>query len=379
MGWTQPEMSESVPDLEQKVRSKFAVKQYFTLPEGALEFQVAYDEGTKLKFADLESELASLGYRSELTGSKDECVLVLRKSESARPKDSRVPVLFALLTMTSLVFFALIQRLGYEQEVPSLSGTFVFISFVAGVAAIIGVHELAQRMVARNRRAGHAGSYLIPGVPLLPPFLPSLGFVSSQRTPSLNKDALFDTVIAGPLAMVALAILLAAIGDLTSVQSPALYQWVHSSNSTYVSNPSAIEAGLGALLGPWLPPSPPGTILASPIADAGSVGFILAFFGLLPMAMYDGGFLATVAWGERAARATTYLSVLLLLMVDTGFAIYWAVAIVALLLAGRPSRLKLLDEVSGLSRSRQWVFVGVLVLAFLCFPIPHSIATIPLA
>ena len=371
-------MSGSPPDIERAVRSKFAVKESFALPEGALEFQVAYDEGTKRKFAELEAEVQPLGYTPELGGTKDDCVLVVRVAVQEKPKESRVPVLFALLTMASLVFFALIERIGYEQEAPSLQGYFVFFAFTIGVAALVGVHELAQRLAARKKRAGRAGSYLIPGVPILPPYLPSLGFVTSQNSPALNRDALFDTVIVGPLAMLALAIVMSALGDLTSVQSPVLYQWVHSANSTYVSYPSAIEAGVSALLGPWLPSAPSGTLLASPVADAASVGFILVFIGLLPMAIYDGGFLVTAAWGERAARATTYLSVLLLILVDAGFWIYWAVAIVALLLAGRPARLRLRDEVSGLSRSRQWVFVGALVLAFLCAPVPHSLALVPL-
>lgn len=363
--------------MEALVRSRFTVREFFSLPDGELEFQIAYDEGTKGKFADLEGEVRPQGYRPELTGTKDECVLLLRKEYPVPQKSSRVPVLFALFTLASLVVFALIERIGYEQEAPSLPGYFVFVAFVVGIAALLGVHELAQRVVARRRRGGHSGSFAIPGVPLLPPFIPSLGFVASQKDAALNKDALFDTVVAGPLAVLALAILMSAVGDLTSVASPVLYQWVHSSNSTYVTNPSAIEASLSAVLGPFLPKAAAGTLLASPIADSASVGFILVFICLLPMAIFDGGYLATLAWGGRGPRVATYLSVLFLLMVDVDFAIYWAIAIVALLLAGRPSKARLLDEVSGLSRSRQWVFAGTLILAFLCVPVPHSIATFP--
>lgn len=370
-------MSEGPPDLEGVVRSKFGVKQFFSLPDRGLEFQITYDELTKVKFADLEAEVRTRGYRPELTGTPDECVLQLRKEEPVPEKSSRVPVLFALFTMASLVVFALVERVGYEQEVPSLPGYFVFFSFMVGVSLLLGVHELAQRLVGRRKKAGHAGSFAIPGVPLLPPFLPSLGFVASQKSPALNRDALFDTVITGPLAMLAVALLMSAVGDLTSVSSPVLYQWVHSSNSTYVTNPSALEASLGGLLSPFLPRVGAASLLASPIADAASVGFILVFICLLPMAIFDGGYLATLAWGGGAARAATYLSVLFLLVVDVSFAIYWAIAIVALLLAGRPAKLKLLDEVSGLSRSRQWVFIGTLILAFLCIPIPHTLATLP--
>jgi hypothetical protein len=371
-------LSEVAQELEALVRSRFTVKEFFSLPEAELEFQIVYDEGTKEKFAGLEAELKPHGYRPQLTGSKGECILQLRKEEPASLKGSRVPVLFALFTMASVIVFALLQRIQYEQLAPSLSGYYVLSSFVVGIAALLGVHELAQRIVARRRRAGHAGSFAIPGVPLLPPFIPSLGFVSAQRTPAVNRDRLFDAVVAGPLAILAIAILMSAVGDLTSVQSTTLYQWVHTSNSTFVSNPSAIEMTIGAILHPYLPIVLAGALPASPIADAASVGFILVFIGLLPMAIYDGGFLTTIAWGEKAARVATYLSVLFLLILDTSFATYWAVAIVALLLAGRPAKLKLLDEVTGLSASRQWVFVGTLILAFLCMPVPHSIATFPL-
>ena len=364
--------------LEASVRAKFAVKEFFALPDAELEFQIDYDGGTKEKFAALEAETKSQGYRPELSGTKEGCVLRLRKEVPVTQKASRVPVLFGLSTLASLVVFALLQRVQYEQIAPSLSGYYVFVSFVVGIGTLLGAHELAQRLVSRRRRAGRAGSYAIPGVPLLPPFIPSLGFVSAQRTAAINRDRLFDTVVAGPLAVLAIAVIMSAVGDLTSVQSSVLYQWVHASNSTFVSNPSVIEMGIGAVLGPFLPAAPNGTLLASPIADAASVGFIIVFIGLLPMAIYDGGFLTTIAWGERAARAATYLSVLFLLIVDTSFATYWGIAVVALLLAGRPGELKLFDEVSPLSASRRWVFVGVLILAFLCLPIPHTLATFPL-
>ena len=372
-------MADESLGLEDLVRSKFGVREFFSLPDGELEFQVAYDDGTRARFEELESEVRRLGYRPELTGTRDECVLQLRKEVSGPQRSSRVPVLFALFTLVSLVVFALIERIGYEQEAPSLPGYFVFFTFIVGVAAILGVHELAQRTLGSRRRGGHAGSFAIPGVPLLPPFIPSLGFVTSQRAPALNKDALFDTVAAGPLAMLALAVIMSVVGDVSSVSSPVLFQWVHSSNSTYVTNPSAIEAALSGALGPLLPRAAAGSLLASPVADAASVGFILVFICLLPMSIFDGGYLIMLAWGGRASRAATYLSVLFLLMLDVDFVIYWAVAIVALLLAGRPAKLKLLDEVSPLSRSRQWVFIATLVLAFLALPVPHSIATFPLS
>jgi hypothetical protein len=371
-------LSGQLSELEQLVRARFSVKEFFALPDGELEFQVLYEKGTKQKFAQLQSETAARGYRPELTGTKEECVLTLRKVEPPPRSRSRVPVLLALFTLASLVVVALLQRTVYEQLVPSLAGYLVFFEFGATIVALLGAHELGQRLTARDGQAGHSNSYLIPGIPFLPPFLPSLGFANTQREPALNRDHLFDVVIAGPLAVVGLAIVAYVIGDLTVVPSSVTLQSTQLSNTTISINANAIQFAIDSILSPFVPSAPAGHVLVSPIADGATVGFILAFIGLLPMAIFDGGLLSSIAWGERAARATTYLSVLLLLVIDMNYATYWAIAIVALLLAGRPVRLKFLDDVSGLSSSRQWIFVGSLVLAFLCLPVPHSLATFPL-
>jgi len=362
--------------VEQEVRSRFSVKQFFALPDGELEFQVAYEEGTGRKFAELSSAVEPMGYTPLLQGSKDECVLLLRKAEATPRRQSRLPVIFALFTTITLIVFALLQQQVYEQLIPTLSGYAVFFEFGVTIAVMLGAHELVQRYVGRRKDAGHASSYLIPAIPFLPPFLPSLGFASSQHEPALNKDGLFDTVIAGPLAMLGMAILLYIVGDITATQTAALAPGSQLANSTVSINSNAIQVGIDSVLRPLLPTAAPGNVWVSPIADGATVGFILVFIGLLPMAFYDGGFLSSLVLPEGLARLASYLSVLALLVLDTPT--YWALAVVVLLLAGRPFQLRLRDEVSGLSASRKWVFLGALVLAFLCLPFPHNLGTLPL-
>jgi len=368
-------LSSQPADVEKLVRSRFSVKEFFALPDGELEFRVAYDEKTKARFEQLYPEAMAGGYRPELSGTKEDCILIMRKDEPPARSNSRIPVILALLTLASVVIFSLLQSSVYSQLIPTLSSYAVVLRFGATIVILIGAHELGQRLVARRRISGHSNIYLIPGIPFLPPFLPSLGFASTQRQPALNKDHLFDVVVAGPLALVALAIAAYMVGDLTSVHSTVAYQSTSLANTTVSINGNAIQMGIDKLLGPLLPTAPAGFVQVSPIADGATVGFIIAFIGLLPMAIFDGGLLTNIAWGERTARVVTYLSVLALLVLDTPT--YWALAIVVLLLT-RPYNLRLLDEVSGLSTSRHWIFVGTLVLAFLCVPVPHNIGTFPL-
>jgi hypothetical protein len=318
-----------------------------------------------------------MGYTPLMQGSKDECVLILRKTDAAPRRQSRLPVLFALFTSITLIVFALLQQQVYEQLVPALSDYAVFFEFGVTIAVMLGAHELAQRYIGRRKDAGHASSYLIPSIPFIPPFLPSMGFASSQHEPALNRDRLFDTVIAGPLAMLGLAIVLYIIGDITATQSAALVPGSQLANSTVSINSNIIQTGIDSVLRPLLPAAAPGNVWVSPIADGATVGFILVFIGLLPLAFYDGGFLSSLVLREGPARLASYLSVLALLVLDTPT--YWALAVVVLLLAGRPFQLRLRDEVSGLSATRKWVFVGAVVLAFLCLPFPHNLGTLPLS
>ncbi|HUK80833.1 MAG TPA: site-2 protease family protein [Nitrososphaerales archaeon] len=371
-------MSAPSTEIEQLVRSYFTVNEYFVLPEGELEFQIAYAPDTKQKFVRLDGELEAKGFRPELTGTKDECVLLVRKASPQAGGRSAVSVLMALLTVGSLGVFAWLQTSVDEQLVPGFPEYLLFAGFGVTVGVLLGAHELGQRLAARRGKAGRSTGYVIPGVPLLTPFLPSLGFVNAQKEPALNRDKLFDVVIAGPLAIFVLAVVLYIVGALSSVSSTMPFQNTQLVNTTVSINPNAIQTGLDYLLGPLVQGAPAGYVQVSPIADGASFGFILVFICLLPMAIFDGGLLASASWGDRAARAATYVSVLLLLVLDMTYATYWAVAIVVLLLAGRSVKLKLLDEVSALSTKRQWVFLGALILAFLCLPVPHSIATFPL-
>ncbi|MDG7011871.1 MAG: hypothetical protein JRN11_06810 [Nitrososphaerota archaeon] len=364
-------MSAPPESAEQLVRGLFDVKQHFALPDGELEFQVAYEPSTGSRFAELKPKVATLGYRPELSGSAEECVLTLRKADQDQKPRSRIPALLLFFTLAALIFSALLQQEVYAELVPDLSPYVSFFAYGTTMAAILGAHELGRRLVARTRDAGRATSYLIPGIPILPPFIPSWGFASTQSDPALNRDRLFDTVVAGPLAMLGLTVLLFAIGTLTAVQSAVPFAQTDLANTTVTINPSLIQLGVNSLLAPFVHAVAPGYVAVSPIADGATVGFIFVFLFSLPLAFYDGGLLANIALSPRGARAAAYLAIFALLAIDTPN--YWGVALLALVLVGRPYRTRILDDVSPLSRSRRWLFACMVVVAFLCLPIPHAL------
>lgn len=369
-------MSSPKADLDAAVRSRFKVLDSFELPDGGAEYKVGYTEPAKAHFVELASELAKLGYAPLMSGTVEECVITARKAEPPEKRTSRVPTIFALLTVASITVFSLLQQILYEQLAPGLPGYVVFLGTGLAVAGLLAAQELARRYAARRTLAGPSAQYLIPGVPFLPPFLPALGFISLQRGPAVNRDRFFDANLLGPLALLVLAALIYALGDLTAFRSTVSLTASHLANSTVSINPSAIQFGIDRIFGGAVPSAPPGYLILSPLGDAATVGFILVFLGLLPLASFTGGQLSTAVLGPRWSRLATYLSVVLLLVVDTPN--YWSVAIIVLVLAGRPTQLRVMDEVSRISSGRRWVYAGVVLLALLSLPIPHDIANFAL-
>jgi len=121
---------------------------------------------------------------------------------------------------------------------------------------------------------------------------------------------------------------------------------------------------------------PGGTLIFSPIEIAAWLALLLAFFNLLPAALFDGGRMGRLALGERGIRVTTIVSGLFLLLTDLPD--YWVVFLLVLLMSAFPVQGETLDSISGLSRWRRVVFAVALVVGLLCVPVPQTFATFPL-
>jgi hypothetical protein len=381
-GLLAPRLSGAQGGVDGAVRSRFTVRDAYLLPDGEYEYRVEFGPDSKDKFADLRKELAPLGLTPWLTGTQEDCVLALRKNVSVSQKPSRVPVVLALLTFLVIIVFSYLEIQVDGQLAPVIPWYTAFFGFGTSVVVLLAARLLIHRYAARRFEGEPNSSYLLPGLPGITSVLPTLGFISYQHEPALNRDRYFDLMIVGPLAVLAASIVLQVIGDLTAVQSSVVLTTCQSVNSLVQvcpSNPSVIQLGLGYLLGPLLPAVAAGHGLVSPIGDGATVGFLLVFVAMLPMASFDGGQVSSVLWSVGRARIATYLSVLVLLALDTNELAYWGVAIAVLLVGGRPLRLSFMDDISRVSRKKLFIYLGLLLVAFLAVPIPHDIVAIPLA
>ena len=362
-------------DLDASVRSRFTVKDSFKLPDGEMEFSVVYRPDSKERFVELCQELALSGFTPRLVGSEGDALLFVRKAQTVGKQRSRVPVILTLLALGSVVVFGLYSGIViYPKYAPSVPSWFVILLYGVAVIAVLAAHELGHIYASRRRGEASLASYLLPGILGVTMALPTLGIISRQRGPAVNRDRYFDVILVGPLLGLAVALAVYVLGALVAVQSAVPLQSCQQVNGTAILCPSIIQMGLDAVVGPLVPHVAPGYSTLSPLADGATVGMILTFVGLLPMNSFDGGHLSNLAWGAGASRVAAYLSVILLVLVDPPT--YWALAFVVLLLMilSRNSEPQLLDEVSPVSKTRRWLYLGALALALLCMPLPQTIA-----
>lgn len=372
-------MSAEAAEIGSIVQARFEVKDTFNLPDGELEFSVAYREGSSEAFAALYRDLSEKGYVPRLTGTAEQASLLVRKKQPPRPGHPRTSIFLLIATLTSLGFFALLEYVIYGAFAPGLPGYLVVAAYSGAVVLILGAYAYGHRRRARSSGMDPGTPYFVPGIPYLTTFLPALGVISSPREPAVNKDAVFDLAMAGPLLVFAVAAVLWVVGVLASVNSsqPLVNNQVIN---PYVSvsqiNPSLFQFAADVLLSPLVPSAPSGYVRLSPIGDAATVGLLLAFLNFLPMGQFDGGVMATAAFGEARARIATFLCVLVLVVVD--FPNYFVMAILVLIISGRQAEVQVLDEVSPISRRKKYLFALAVVLAVISLPFPQTIAGLPL-
>ncbi|MDV3276952.1 MAG: site-2 protease family protein [Nitrososphaerales archaeon] len=362
-------------EVESIVKSKFKVNDTFQLPDGEVEYRIQYEPSSKEKFEELCAELEPKDLTPWLSGRGTDCTLQVRKRQQLKPSASRIPVILALLTVGSVLVFGLVERQTFGQFAPGIPDYVVFISYAACMVAILAAHEFGHRYASEKNGVPPPTPYFIPGIPVVTAFLPSLGIISLPRRPAVNRDALFDLSLAGPLAAFAVTVLLYIVSEFAAVQSAVPMLGAQLQNAQ-IYNPSTIQFAIDSAFSSFVPGVTGGYLRLSPVADAASVGFVLTFLSLLPISLFDGGQMAATVLGPRTARVATYLSMVALVTLDSPT--YWVVAFLFIVIGARQANAQVLDEVSGISPTKRALFLLMIVLAFLCVPIPQNLASFPL-
>jgi membrane-associated protease RseP (regulator of RpoE activity) len=238
------------------------------------------------------------------------------------------------------------------------------ILYAFSLIGILGVHESGHLIAAKKHKIKTSWPYFIPGVPVFG--IPTFGALIQSRGLTINRDILFDVAIAGPIAGLVIAIIVSMFGAYTSpeIDNVMAEELFENSQLTKMNLPILMTASLEI----FDKGGDDTHVIMSPIMFAAWLGFLITFLNLLPAWQLDGGHMARALFGRKWHQIATYASMGILALLG-----YWFMALFILVLSTRSQDARPLDDISPLSKNRKRMFVVILVLGFLCAPLPSGI------
>jgi membrane-associated protease RseP (regulator of RpoE activity) len=265
-------------------------------------------------------------------------------------------ILFLITWITTLAAGAMQQGV---DPIHSPSAILQGFPFAATLLSILLTHEMAHYLASVRHGVQVTLPFFIPA----PSFIGTFGAFIRTRSPILNKRALFDIGVSGPLAGFVVAI-------------GAVWVGLHLSKVIETMPPEGISLG-SSLLFSFLSWMVVGTlpehsdILLHPVAFAGWIGLFITAMNLLPIGQLDGGHIAYAVFGQKH-RLISKLAVVSLV----GFGLLgwpgwfvWA-GLTFILGLGHPPMVDEAVPLDPVRRKIGWFALAVLLLTFI--PIPFS-------
>jgi membrane-associated protease RseP (regulator of RpoE activity) len=356
----------SQEDIISIVNSIFQVSD-FTKTEFSLEFKIE-DVDFKSKFEGLARRLEDMRYVCKLEKMEEGGLYVIIQKFS--PKKQRK---WMSTSWTPRILFAIVISFVMVDGYYRTSGTNSIIEigdplemaavYTLSLLGILGVHELGHIIAAKAHGLKTTWPYFIPGLPIIG--IPTFGAFIQSKGLTINREILFDVAIAGPIAGLVIAIIVSIYGAYTApVLDPEIAVGLFEESRLMEWNqgePLLMTASL-ALFGKG------GTgyeVIMTPVMFAAWIGFLITFLNLLPAWQLDGGHMARTLLGVKLHRYATYGSMAILVLLN-----YWLMALLILFMSSKNPSASPLDDVSPLSRNRKLAYLGIIILAVLCAPLP---------
>jgi membrane-associated protease RseP (regulator of RpoE activity) len=167
--------------------------------------------------------------------------------------------------------------------------------FALAVLGVLGVHELGHYVLSRYHDVEASLPYFIP----VPTYIGTFGAVIKMKGRIPNRKALFDIGVAGPLAGLVAAVVVAVVGlHLDPVAVPDTVLRSEDAVRIELGYPPLLQF-LAAATGERLTYADP-SVAASPVIFGAWVGLFVTFLNLIPVGQLDGGHISRAMLGERA-------------------------------------------------------------------------------
>lgn len=336
----------------------------------SLEFKIE-DRDFNSKFEELARKLEDLSYIGKLEKMDNEIYIIIQKFPPRKKRKLVSSSWIPRILFTVVVVFVMIDgfyRTNWVNAIIEIGKPEeMAIIYTVSLLGILGIHELGHMIAAKIHGLKTTWPYFIPGIPVLG-LLPTFGAIIIPKGPMINRKILFDIAIAGPIAGLIVAIIVSLYGAYTApVIEPDIALQLHEEGNLAnfsFGEPLFLKGSL-SLFGKG---GPDGEVILTPVLWAAWIGFFITFLNLMPAWQLDGGHMARTFFGAKWHKYCTYGSLVLLAIIGFELA-----ALMIFFLSRRGLSAKPLDDMSPISKNRKLAYIGIIVLAILCLPIPEHI------
>jgi len=332
-----------------------------------LKFRIE-DAQFKSKFVEVAQKLESRDLICRVQKTSDGTYILVNRFPPRKPRrwlsSSWTPrILFAVVI--GLVMIDGYYRTIGANSIVNIGDPFdIAVIYTISLLGILGIHESGHLVAAKIHKLKTSWPYFIPGIPIYG--IPTSGAVITSKGLTVNRHILFDVAIAGPLAGLAIAVLVSIYGAYTApVITDDLADDLFSRTQLIEMNEPLLMIATLAMFGKG---GQGEEVIMTPVLFAAWLGFLITFLNLLPAWQLDGGHMARSLFGAKWHRIGTYASIGVLFLLN-----YWFMAIFILVLSSRNPSAMPLDDVSPIPNNRKLMYVVVIILAILCAPLPPGL------
>jgi len=350
------------------VNSIFEVSD-FTKAEFTLEFKIE-DLEFKSKFVDLARKLENMSYVCKLEEMNGGKFIIIQKFAVKKQRKwmsaSWTPRILFAIVISFVMIDGYYRTSGTNSIVEIGDPLEMAVIYTVSLLGILGIHELGHIIAAKAHKLKTTWPYFIPGLPVIG--IPTFGAFIQSKGLTINREILFDVAIAGPIAGLVIAVIVSIYGAYTAPildQEVAAGLFAESRLMEWNQGEPLLMTASLALFGKG---GAGHQVIMTPIMFAAWIGFLITFLNLLPAWQLDGGHMARTLLGPKMHRYATYGSMAVLVLLN-----YWLMAILILVMSSRSPSASPLDDVSPLSRNRKLAYIGIIVLAILCAPLPSDL------
>lgn len=325
----------------------------------------------KPAFKALADELREHGYLPRIRWIVDNYHLsILERAPKGEESYLRNKLLFGLTVLTVMLdgYLRSNNPILTNELMPNTHLIVNVLMFTFAILIIFAVHEYGHRYIAVKRGIDASQPYFIPAPPGMGG---TLGAVISQREPPVNRDALFDLGLSGPVAGFIATAIIALVGISLSfvVPTSVVNSWMFEYPAIrfqIMPMPLLLEIISNIIK----PTTVDEVLIMHPVAFATWVGCIVTFINLTPSWQLDGGHIIRSLVGRESHKIISIAGVFLLII--SGFVVMGVVVAFFMMRPGLES-IEPLDDLSPLSLSRKLgllIYFGIIVLSLVVlFPV----------